>query len=274
MKELKDYKYLFILIGGLVLFLIGSFFGLLMAYLFIGKGMSFDSFYQIIGYFANYYTDTVTESGEIISTIVQNYFAQNPEHFEIGKYGNILIQFFAYVPLLVLCGFLYKDFIKDAKEFKNNLKDNLIKIIIYFGLLLLCSYIITVVYNALQIGGQSDNESILGLMIDSDHKFLFIITVVFIGPFIEEVLYRKFIFDATEKTFKLKPIYAIIIAIFIFSLIHVSDLENIKYIFQYMAMAIPLTLAYHDSKNNIFVSTGVHILNNLIVALSYLAYLN
>ena len=271
MKIFKEYKYLFILLGGLFLFLFGSVFGLIMAYIICGKGMGMESFSKIISYFGSYYSDVVLENGEVASQFVQNYFANNPQDLEIAKYANILIQVFAYIPLLIFFAiFLIRDFINDFIDFGKDTKKNFLKILMWFGILYAASYAIALVYQILNITGQSDNESLLTLMMDSDAKILFLITIVIIGPFVEEVLYRKLIFDTVEKTFKLKPIFAIVISVLIFSLIHVSDAENIIYVFQYIAMAIPITLSYHLSKNNLFVSYGVHVCNNLLVAIGYL----
>ena len=267
MKIFKEYKYLFILLGGLFLFLFGSVFGLIMAYIICGKGMGMESFSKIISYFGSYYSDVVLENGEVASQFVQNYFANNPQDLETAKYANILIQVFAYIPLLIFFAiFLIRDFI----DFGKDTKKNFLKILMWFGILYAASYAIALVYQILNITGQSDNESLLTLMMDSDAKILFLITIVIIGPFVEEVLYRKLIFDTVEKTFKLKPIFAIVISVLIFALIHVSDAENIIYVFQYIAMAIPITLSYHLTKNNLFVSYGVHVCNNLIVAIGYL----
>lgn len=271
MKIFKEYKYLFILLGGLFLFLFGSVFGLIMAYIICGKGMGMESFSKIISYFGSYYSDVVLENGEVASQFVQNYFANNPQDLETAKYANILIQVFAYIPLLIFFAiFLIRDFINDFIDFGKDTKKNFLKILIWFGILYAASYAISIVYQILNITGQSDNESLLTLMMDSDAKILFLITIVIIGPFVEEVLYRKLIFDTVEKTFKLKPIFAIVISVLIFALIHVSDAENIIYVFQYIAMAIPITLSYHLSKNNLFVSYGVHVCNNLLVAIGYL----
>lgn len=271
MKIFKEYKYLFILLGGLFLFLFGSVFGLIMAYIICGKGMGMESFSKIISYFGSYYSDVVLENGEVASQFVQNYFANNPQDLETAKYANILIQVFAYIPLLIFFAiFLIRDFINDFIDFGKDTKKNFLKILMWFGILYAASYAIALVYQILDITGQSDNESLLTLMMDSDAKILFLITIVIIGPFVEEVLYRKLIFDTVEKTFKLKPIFAIVISVLIFSLIHVSDAENIIYVFQYIAMAIPITLSYHLSKNNLFVSYGVHVCNNLLVAIGYL----
>ena len=271
MKIFKEYKYLFILLGGLFLFLFGSVFGLIMAYIICGKGMGMESFSKIISYFGSYYSDVVLENGEVASQFVQNYFANNPQDLETAKYANILIQVFAYIPLLIFFAiFLIRDFINDFIDFGKDTKKNFLKILMWFGILYAASYAISIVYQILNITGQSDNESLLTLMMDSDAKILFLITIVIIGPFVEEVLYRKLIFDTVEKTFKLKPIFAIVISVLIFALIHVSDAENIIYVFQYIAMAIPITLSYHLSKNNLFVSYGVHVCNNLLVAIGYL----
>ena len=271
MKIFKEYKYLFILLGGLFLFLFGSVFGLIMAYIICGKGMGMESFSKIISYFGSYYSDVVLENGEVASQFVQNYFANNPQDLETAKYANILIQVFAYIPLLIFFAiFLIRDFINDFIDFGKDTKKNFLKILMWFGILYAASYAIALVYQILNITGQSDNESLLTLMMDSDAKILFLITIVIIGPFVEEVLYRKLIFDTVEKTFKLKPIFAIVISVLIFALIHVSDAENIIYVFQYIAMAIPITLSYHLSKNNLFVSYGVHVCNNLLVAIGYL----
>ena len=85
MKIFKEYKYLFILLGGLFLFLFGSVFGLIMAYIICGKGMGMESFSKIISYFGSYYSDVVLENGEVASQFVQNYFANNPQDLETAK---------------------------------------------------------------------------------------------------------------------------------------------------------------------------------------------
>jgi ATP-dependent Clp protease ATP-binding subunit ClpB len=43
-----------------------------------------------------------------------------------------------------------------------------------------------------------------------------------------------------------------------------SDLESLKFIFQYMALALPICMAYHYSNNNIYVVTIIHIINNFL----------
>ena len=60
----------------------------------------------------------------------------------------------------------------------------------------------------------------------------------------------------------------ILISTVLFAFIHVTDLESIKFIFQYIALALPICVAYHYSNNNIYVVTIVHIINNLLSVLT------
>ena len=39
---------------------------------------------------------------------------------------------------------------------------------------------------------------------------------------------------------------------------------SLKFIFQYLALAVPICVAYHKSGNNIYVTLILHIINNAI----------
>lgn len=276
MDILKKYKYLFLLIGGLILFVIGSFVGLIITYCFAyGKyGLDFKTFYNGLYFFTNYFSDIAYNETMTLAQYAEIYFTENPVLFEQIKVLSSINQFTSYLPILIfIFVFLINDLKEDFIKLKKDLLRNFLVFVIGSAVLLIASLVIATIYEAFGDTGQSDNESIIGLIIEGKGIVLMLISVVFIAPFVEEILFRKLIIDSCEKHFHLKPVFAIMISALIFAFIHVSDAENIKYIFQYLAMAVPLCLTYHFSKNNVFVSTLVHFGNNLLVAISYIIVL-
>ena len=102
------------------------------------------------------------------------------------------------------------------------------------------------------------------MMLNSPGAIAMVIAVVLIAPFVEEVIFRKLLMGTCEETFHFSPVIGIIVSSLVFSFIHVSDLESLKFIFQYLALAVPICVAYHISGNNIYVTTFLHIINNAL----------
>ena len=93
--------------------------------------------------------------------------------------------------------------------------------------------------------------------------FLMLISTVLLAPFIEEIIFRKFLFGLFEKTFRF-PIYiATILSAVIFGLIH----DYTIFFFMYFPLALVLSLSYSLYKNNIFMPMGVHLLNNVFAVI-------
>ena len=186
-----------------------------------------------------------------------------------------ILQYVSYVPFLLVMLILFKDDLHiDWINFKINWK----KYLIYVGVGVICifvtNFIVSFIYMLLKIEGESNNEEIITKMLLSEGALPMIISVVILAPLAEELLFRKIMFGVCEKTLNLKPIITIILSTLVFSFIHVTDVESLKYIFQYIPLALIMCSIYHLSDNNIFASILIHAANNGIsVILTYVLVL-
>lgn len=184
-----------------------------------------------------------------------------------------IFQYIAYIPFMIVMIFLLKvDFKNDFKAFKKDCKSILIYVGCGFVVMYMLTIIVSMIYQSLGIMEESANEELINKILLSKYALPMIISVVLLAPIVEEILFRKVLFGFCEKTLRLKPIFAILISTFIFAFIHVSDLENIKFIFQYLPLSLVICSVYHFSKNNIYAVILLHMANNTIaVIVTYLA---
>lgn len=158
---------------------------------------------------------------------------------------------------------------KDGLNFKNNLLKYIIIIVVGFLLLIALNYLMNWIYGLLGFGEDdtSQNQQAIIDALNGSTKYFVIIYTVIIAPIFEEIIFRKLFYNTLRLNTKL-PVWAIVIIISIaFSLIHVTDVESLVYFPQYFVLAFIITGAYAITKENIFVSTGLHFLNNLLAVL-------
>lgn len=273
MDFIKKHRSVFCLLVSLVLFLFGSAFGVIVAYIFAKAkyGYDFQTSYKLLSYIANIYSTQVAENGELIKDIISEFFASNKTMFEHAKTIACVNQFAAYIPVGIFIAVLFgKDVKEDFLKIKKEPVRFVLIVIVAAAVMFIASIAISAIYNILGIYGESDNENIIALMMSSSGIWLMTFNVVILAPIIEEFIFRKMLIDTCEKSFRINPIVAVMISSVIFAFIHVSDCQNFKFIFQYLALAIPLCFTYHLSRNNIFASILVHMINNAIVAISYI----
>lgn len=165
--------------------------------------------------------------------------------------GNFLLA-------IIMIVFLRKSFAWDWKRFKSEWKSNVLTIIFGFVIIYVLNIIMVMIYNLLQIPGDSTNQQIIEAAINSNTGIYMFLSVLLLAPFIEEIIFRKLLFGTVEEKFRLRPIFAILISGVIFAGMHATDI----FFFQYFPMALVLCVTYALSKNNIFVAIGIHFLNN------------
>lgn len=122
----------------------------------------------------------------------------------------------------------------------------------------------------LGVTASSENESaIAGMFIDDPLQLvmLFFLLCVF-TPIVEEIVFRKIICGFFER--KIGKIWAILLSGAIFGLMHVVAYGDFVQSIPYITMGAVFGYIYFRSEKNIYVTIGVHFLNNLI---SYLFYL-
>ncbi len=179
----------------------------------------------------------------------------------------IFAQVITNIPIAILFVYFSRKILKaDWIKFKNKLGRNVIIIVVSTLLILPATIIVSVIYDQLGIKGVSENESLIRALLQHPYAWVMTIATVLFAPLIEELMFRKFLIGTIETKFKWNPVVAVIISTVIFSLVHV--VSDVVFIFQYIPLAAIITLSYHYSDNNIYVSIGVHLLNNLIATLS------
>lgn len=116
----------------------------------------------------------------------------------------------------------------------------------------------------LNSGKVSTNQQVLNDMFKKVPIVTLLLSTLY-APFVEENIFRL----SLSKILKNKTIF-IIVSGFLFGTLHMIDkfisFYDLLYIFQYSALGICLAKAYSDSKN-IFVSIGMHFIQNFIAAM-------
>ena len=269
-QKSKAIKYVVLFIVCLLFMLFGSV--LIVAVtikpLQIATGYDVQTIQDALTAFSNYFSNEIYEGDMTWHEYAESFFNGDPVLFESIKTFYCAIQFLSYVPMLILIiYFLREEFAEDFIKFKKNIKKNLLLVLIGIVAMYGAAIVIANIYSILGITGDSANENTINLMLDSKGVVLMVFAVVILAPICEEVIFRKLLFGTCEVTCKFPPIVAIIVSSLVFSFIHVSDLESLKFIFQYLALAIPICIIYHKSNNNIYVTILMHILNNGISVL-------
>lgn len=167
-------------------------------------------------------------------------------------------------------GFIVEDFKKIKKKNKLNLLFCLGLALFGFGLLYGSSVLFSWLSSLVSNVTSSENQNSFVGMITNGYGPVVFISVVFLAPISEELVYRKSIF----KFFKDKKLWYIpmLISGLVFALPHMlttqeSFLVWVILFFSYFSSGIILALVYHFSDDNVIVSTICHMLNNLLAFL-------
>lgn len=166
-----------------------------------------------------------------------------------------------------------KTIIDDSKSFKNNWWKYLIVIVLGAVLLYASGLLMNWIY---ELCGKSPDEtsqnqqSIINALHGSTKIFVIMFTTI-LAPIFEEIVFRKLFYNTLKQNTRL-PIWAIVLIIStVFAGIHVmSDIESLIYFPQYFILALIITTAYAVTKENIFVSIGLHAVNNILSVLEIL----
>lgn len=177
---------------------------------------------------------------------------------------------------------LFKLYYKTIKEDYNQIKSKFLKIILkvvkLFIIFMIVKYIVSFIsvlimmlFNLDTSSLTSVNQELIETYLKSSPILMFISTVI-LAPFYEEILFRL----GFKKLLKNKYIF-ITISGAIFGLLHVFPLEEgislalgITQSISYVTMGIFLSYIYYKN-DNIFISIGVHFLNNLLSILAMLS---
>lgn len=237
----------------------------------------------------SFYISTHNITSEMLN---ESYKYYEQIKFEISSfssaYGNLLIYLITLIVVLILMFDNVKDdFIKSKKMgAKQICKYCLIGYLIFITCSFCGNMIITFIGNILKYSSESGNEQgIIDIMSSSTTNLIIMsIATVVLAPFLEEIVFRKGLFNLLSKKFK--PIWVIIFSGLIFGGIHIIDpvilaiqklalgqasfkplIYEFSYLFVYGFMGIGFGLIYQLSHRNLIVTIILHMINNFISVL-------
>lgn len=161
------------------------------------------------------------------------------------------------------------DFKKDGKNFLSKPLPFLGKIIGGYMIVYLALIISQVILQLLGGADVSANEETIASMFSADPLaivLLFLLLCVF-TPITEELVFRKVIYGFFDRKF------GIVVAVFlsgaIFGIMHVISFGDYIQAIPYVFMGAAFGFVYHWGNKNIFVTMGVHFINNFISFMYY-----
>lgn len=192
-----------------------------------------------------------------------------PDLIEITEDSNeyyqllSVVQFLYQVPLVCFFIFLFGDDLKkELIDLKNN-KKYLLYIVIGLVSCLVLTALMSIVYELFGIVDTSENQETIDKALVGSGGVFMALSVALTAPFVEEMIFRKSFCDTLKYKFNVKDVITIILSTFLFSFVHVASIDNLIFIFQYIPLALVIVLSYYFTKN-IYVSIGIHLLNNVI----------
>ncbi len=163
-------------------------------------------------------------------------------------------------------------FKKDYQDFKKSIGNHVGQIIVGVIMVYAAMLISQLILSFFGATGTSQNEMTIQSMFSSDPSALLLLflTLVIFTPIVEEMVFRRAIYGLAES--KWGSTAAIIISGSIFGLMHVIAFSDFIQSIPYIGMGLVFGYVYYRSNKNIYVTMGVHLINNLIAYLSYLVY--
>lgn len=178
----------------------------------------------------------------------------------------VILNAFTDLILMFILFLIYrKDLIKDFDKFRANPIDNLDSGIKYWFVGLIGMIVSNVIINLVFSTGGPGNEKTVQSMI-SNLPWLMLIDAGIIGPFIEEIVFRKTFKDATKNKWLF-----IILSSLIFGGLHVTSnivhWYDALYILPYSCLGLSFALSYNET-DTIFTSMFMHMIHNTVLILS------
>lgn len=181
--------------------------------------------------------------------------------------GNLLLNAIPYLILIISgCILLKNEIVTDYKKL-NKMDAMHVFIMCTVGIVFayVANYIGSLISIMFGANGQSENQAGINTFLTSEYGFLFIILTVFIGPVVEELVFRKSIHDVL-RSYKLSNGMIIFISSLLFGLIHVVNGGDYMFIFPYLLMGVVLGGLEMKSKN-IYPCIFVHIFINALASI-------
>lgn len=257
MKKYLKTNNISVILGYFIAMVLGSFLGIII----------------ICSVAASKFDLAVTDAINILSLkSLEGLDANAVKAFYFMQSWNNLISYILIFAIVVFFGrgFIVEDFQKLKKQ---KMLTNLLYLgiaVVGFGLLYGSSVLFSWLSGLVSNVTSSENQDSFVGMIKNGYGAIVFISVVFLAPISEELVYRKSIF----KFFNDKKLWYIplLISALVFALPHMLTTEESFLVWtilflSYFASGIILALVYHFSDDNIIISTICHMLNNLLAFL-------
>lgn len=210
-------------------------------------------------------------TAEVLEIVSQTDLSKLEEsQHNIYVFSNAIGNFLMYLIMFVIVLFFMRDhLIEDAKQLKANYKKLLWLIPVCAGVGYGISYGFDALIQSMIHTSSMNQSSIETLILKGGGVYMFFAVVLF-APIVEELIYRKAIFEYLKK-FPIALSY--IVSILLFTLPHVvttfmeesySLLENFLITLSYMMSGLLLCITYHLCHKNIYASWFFHFVNNLV----------
>lgn len=212
----------------------------------------------------------VSYSSLILAITSSNVEELEEPYFSLSAVTQGISNFLAYLITLIVVLIFSLQFLKeDFLKIKEKPKYYLIYIVISIVGFIVISYLIEYLLSLLS-SSESDNQNTIEFIIQNGGAIPMIIATVILAPILEELIYRKAIFQIFKK-YSLPAAY--VFSIIAFTLPHVlstdmTDIGNFIIItIPYVLSAFLLVLIYHKSNENIYITILVHMANNLLAVM-------
>lgn len=205
----------------------------------------------------------------------------------LTNYSLALVNFITLLVITIaVCGILYNVLYSDFLDILKNLKwKYFIYVLVGFGLMFAAAQAANGIQKLLEIIskiqlGDSANQQAIVEMLKGDALLFMVITIVFLAPISEELIFRKSIFGLIKN-----EKIAYVVSSLVFAFIHITEeafgifsgnigLGFYKLFYNFIGYIIPalaLGLIYITSKKNIYVTILTHMLwNTLSIVLIFL----
>ena len=185
---------------------------------------------------------------------------------EIAGPIAVILDAFKNVILILILFFIYrKDILKEWDIFRANMVDNVDAGVKYWFVGLLCMVISNLVINLVFKTNGAGNEQAVQEYI-SYMPWMMLINAGILGPFIEEIVFRKTFKDA----FKKKWLFVLLSAL-VFGGMHVIGnihyWYDVLYIIPYGCLGGAFALAYNETET-VFTSITLHTIHNCVLVMS------
>jgi len=224
------------------------------------------------------YSEDDINSGEIFSYNKSVLTDFDPVSYEF-TYGfdesSMFYTVVGFLPVFITGSlFLFIDkaaFSYDWQRFKKIWKKQLGQIVTGFFMVYASLLVAQFILIELGVDTTSENELTIQGLFNNSNPFqllmLFLLLCVF-TPITEEIVFRKILYNFVQP--RTSNAIAILVSGAVFGLMHVISYGDFIQAIPYVFMGLTFGFIYYRSKKNIFVTMGVHFLNNFV---SYIYYL-